>query len=181
MPVRPRIVGRPTGVALGPRDIAEPSVAAAEAASVDAVGRGIHQAGEDPLGLFLPVGGHGEVRVLPAGEFAKRALEGINRAEEDQPGPQLPRNSPQRHARCLFVSIADLERDRRFPLRFRPPRPLRPILAAYLPSRARPSGLGRGAPALRLSPVDKHVARLPCVFLRWTNTWLPVICCTLHS
>ena len=76
VPVGAGIVDGPVGGAL------RPIVAVMEAPAVP----GVHQAGEDELGLLLPVGGQRHVLVFDAGELAERALESEQRAEQEQGG-----------------------------------------------------------------------------------------------
>ena len=76
MAVRARIIGGPTGAPLRPIPGGEAATEPAEPppAPVDARHRRVHQAGEGPLGLLLPVLGNREVAVLDAGVFAERPL-----------------------------------------------------------------------------------------------------------
>ena len=69
MPVRPRIIGSPTGTPLLPGPVAEPAVP-----SVNPERRRVHQTREGPLGLLLPVMRDREIVVLATRKFAERAL-----------------------------------------------------------------------------------------------------------
>jgi hypothetical protein len=76
MAVSARVVLGPIRVALSPVSI---GTAAKSDAEPDF---GIHQPGEDEIGLLAIVGRHGEIVVLHAWEFAKRPLEGVEASEQ---------------------------------------------------------------------------------------------------
>src|SRR5262245_43417432 len=87
MTVGPRVIGRPTGAPLRP--VTTPAPTAIAVAAI--LRRRIHEAREDELRLFLPIGRHWKTSVLPAGKFAKRLLESEqgerkNRCCEKRPG-----------------------------------------------------------------------------------------------
>src|SRR5208337_2344760 len=86
VPVGARIVLSPTGIALAPVHHHSPAETAPAAAAESGVGvLGIHQAGENVLGAFLPVRRYGDL-VIPfqAGINAERLLQGVNRSDEQQ-------------------------------------------------------------------------------------------------
>jgi len=72
VPVRAWVVNGPIGGAFGP------VIAIVEAPAVP----GVHEPGEDPFRLFIPVGRQGEIVVLHAGKLAEGALKGAQRTGE---------------------------------------------------------------------------------------------------
>ena len=61
---------------------------------------GIHQAGEDPLGVFLEVGGQGDLVVrLHAGVLTEGFLEGAQRANHEEATARQAHYPPRYHRR----------------------------------------------------------------------------------
>src|ERR1051326_8829627 len=96
MPVRARIVLRPTGATLAPvgrpAEITESPAGAIEK-SVRVIG--VHQAGLDPLGLFLVVRRQRNIVVsLHAGINPEWLLEGVQSAHHGERASHTPHPSP---------------------------------------------------------------------------------------
>src|ERR1700723_3056824 len=108
MAIGARIVLRPTGTAYAPIEKRSP----ADPPRQQRIRMlGVHQAGEDPFRLILPIGGHRYVVVpFKAGVLPKRFLETVQRANQRQPATRNAEHPTPSHRKARSTALPTLPR-----------------------------------------------------------------------